>query len=593
MRIIQERGLLLVGLALAAPGFAASGCGAPDPESAEVEGEVADATQALEAGRDFTQDPPDIEAVAISPLAGDRRGNAIVLATVTGREQLPSQIQISLEGRSITLRNDGREGDQQAQDLVYSAITSLGQATVASVRANAPVSTREDRFWMSPSFIGRDEVGARPMSQPDALDVLSLSDLIPVLPPTRPPVPVDPGRSLMITAPAVVADPGRTVNPCTGQGTPMGKWTFGHLMTQMANQRATGVRPADFVMKWLQHWTSDQTVNGLPVPRRDEVRRIIDAWPRLRDGSLDLARAPFSLLAIVNRIDLRENLVYGGGSAGEGRFIFGVVDTREGRCEPMRFSVIFEYGIERESCEGARAWGQQWAGLSGLGVGSGAYLAALEAITDQFTAAGAAPRKPNGSALNQLRTNEIALARPWELREFHIGGSDHLLHEVPVKQTPDISVRDTARLGDYIVAHAAEIREQRHAVPLELPAGRPFLAGAAPADAPGFFWQAPGAIDYETRRELSLGTCNGCHAGETGTTFVHVDPFTRPGEQAALSRFLTGKEPDGRNFVVRDPGGTSGTVEFADLERRRKDLEALVGSSCLLEMKREPLLMTH
>lgn len=592
MRIIQERGLLLVGLALAAPGFAASGCGAPDPESAGVEGEVADEAQALEAGRDFTRDPPDIQAVAISPLANDRRGNALILATVTGREQLPAQIQIHLEGRSITLRNDGREGDQQAQDLVYSAITSLGQATVAEVRANASVSSVEDDFWMSPSFVGRDDVEATLMSRPDSLDALRLPDLFPVLPPTRAPVPVDPGRSLLINAPSVVADPGRTVNPCTGQGTPMGKWTFGHLMTQMANERATGVRPSDFVTRWLQHWTADQTVNGLPVPRREEMARIVDAWPRLRDGSLDLARAPFNLLAIVNRVDLRENLVYGGGSAGEARFIFGVVDTREGRCEPMRFSVILEYGIEEDSCEGARAWAKQWADLSRLTIGSGAYRAALEAITSQFTAAGAAPRKPNGSALNQLRTNEIALTRPWELREFQIAGGDRLLHEVPVKQTPDIKANNTARLGDYMAANAAAIREQKHTVPMELPAGSPFLEGAAPAPTPDFFWQAPGAIDYETRRGLSLGTCNGCHTGETGTQFVHVEPFTRPGQQAALSRFLTGM-PDGRPFVLQDPAGTRGSIDFADLKRRKEDLERLVGSSCLLEMKREPLLMTH
>jgi hypothetical protein len=48
--------------------------------------------------------------------------------------------------------------------------------------------------------------------------------------------PIDPHRSLLITDPAVVADPERTVNPCEGAAK-LPVWSFGHLMSEMVAQR--------------------------------------------------------------------------------------------------------------------------------------------------------------------------------------------------------------------------------------------------------------------------------------------------------------------------------------------------------------------
>src|SRR5437667_375943 len=83
---------------------------------------------------------------------------------------------------------------------------------------------------------------------------------------SSPPVLFDDDKSLMITALPVVEDPTRTFNPCTGAGAPMGVWTFGHLMTEMANQSATGIDPADFALDWIKTWTAPRTINGLTVP---------------------------------------------------------------------------------------------------------------------------------------------------------------------------------------------------------------------------------------------------------------------------------------------------------------------------------------
>ena len=66
---------------------------------------------------------------------------------------------------------------------------------------------------------------------------------------------------------------------------------------------------------------------------------VTDAWPKTADGHIDLTRAPLRLLAIVNRMDLRD---LSKGSAGEGRFVFGVLD---GNGNPLEFTLILEYRL--------------------------------------------------------------------------------------------------------------------------------------------------------------------------------------------------------------------------------------------------------
>src|SRR5436305_1875152 len=82
-------------------------------------------------------------------------------------------------------------------------------------------------------------------------------------------------RSLMIRDLGVVTDAGRTWNPCTGAGNPNGVWTFNHLLTEMANQTASGIDPARFVETWLSHWQANQTINTHVVPPRTQVSNSI------------------------------------------------------------------------------------------------------------------------------------------------------------------------------------------------------------------------------------------------------------------------------------------------------------------------------
>ncbi len=312
---------------------------------------------------------------------------------------------------------------------------------------------------------------------------------------------------------------------------------------------------------------------------------IIDPWLQASGGAgkqFDLAKAPFRLLAIVNRVDLRDNSA-SGSSAGEARFVFGALGPG---CQPLEFTVIFEFGIARSDCQAVRDWAKQWFDLGSLELGSGEYNAALEAITEQFVRAGANPSKPNGSALNQLRTNEIVLSNIWELREFKLS-AEGALKQVTVKMTPDLSFNRTMVLVNFINGNEADILADKHVVPDQFPAGNSFLAGSAIM--PGVFWDNPPTglliTSREARHKFSLQTCNGCHQGETATDFTHIKP-TPFGIAARLSGFMTG-------ISVVDPSDGSPIREFNELQRRAADLDQLVNSSCLVESLHKPLRMTH
>jgi hypothetical protein len=244
-------------------------------------------------------------------------------------------------------------------------------------------------------------------------------------------------NSIAITDLSVVEAPDFTFNPCAGTGTPNGVWTFGHLMSQLA--AAEGLDVSDFCRDWLDHWTVDQHINGFVAGARMPVRdEIINSWPTDQDGRLSMADAPFRLLGIFNRTDLRDNGTGSSytaeGSAGELRFVYCFTDGCSS--SPRPFLVIFEYRVNKVGCD-VQTWGQQWAALSDLPLGSPEYLDALAVLTTEVTDV------TNGlHRLAQLRTNEF-IERPWDLREFVISDSGFLVQK-SVVATPDVSQQLTA-----------------------------------------------------------------------------------------------------------------------------------------------------
>jgi hypothetical protein len=367
-----------------------------------------------------------------------------------------------------------------------------------------------------------------------------------------PPV-ITPKKELLITDISVVEDPVRTKWPA---GTPTGAqaaWTFGRLMEQMAGSTS----PSAFVLAWLQQWEQDRVINGFTAVARPSIQTLVIApWLAASGGvELNLRKAPFRLLAIVNRLDLRyKDEDADTISAGEGRFVFGLLDAAG---EPLPFTVIFEYGVEASSDHDVKQWAKKWHDLGSHPFGS-SFNSKLQKLTNEFSKP-LCSSKPNDSCLNQLRTNEAALSatKKWELREFRISAQTGELVGRMTAQTPDPSLNGTAELAAFINGNEALAKQRRHVVSPSL------LAASAPS-ALKTFWSAPGVIDNDARFGFALTTCDGCHTAETGTTFLHVKNRAA-GVESGLSAFLTGTS-------VMDP--FSGvTREFNELASRVADMQ--------------------
>jgi hypothetical protein len=618
---------------------------------------------------DRSEDTPQAESMEAAPLELEtKEGNALLHVRFVPEARVGATINFVLEERDVLLRDDGMESDERAGDGTYSAIAFIdfnalaeNQDRVAQINAapppegddtadpSDPTATGEgatsettqtesssstitdgtadeslasdDAVLMADFENGRDRQGTKALPKIDFRN-LKPGQFVPLFK-LATYHSVNAKKSLVITHIKVVENPQRTFNPCTNAGTPMGAWTFGRLMTDMANQPLTGIQPSNFVRQWLNKWMADQTTaNGWTAAKRQQIHNLVIApWEAASGGStqpLNLSIAPFRLLAIVNRVDLRKgNISYGGGTAGEGRFVFGVIDMRKtgsidpytGKpkpaCAETQFTVIIEYGIPRQGCLAVKDWGQQWYDLKDYGLGSWLYNIKLQAITDQFTKANAAPGKPNGSALNQLRTNEIAIRNVapdnfWQLREFRLPKGNGLLFEANAKQTPHESLRNTDLTANYINNNAASINNDTYVVPDFLPGMIPFLTNAS--DVPGLPLATPTATPTPTpvfwsdgptvtignrhvRHFFSLNTCSACHHGETFTSFTHIKPAPF-GTPAGLSGFMTG-------INVVDPADGTPTRNFNEFKRRRIDLDALVHTKCLMHAMNAPPPSVH
>jgi hypothetical protein len=361
--------------------------------------------------------------------------------------------------------------------------------------------------------------------------------------------------------PFAALDAGSSDGSSPAPSASQGVWTFGHLLRELAPTPADA--PA-LVEKLFDHWLTDQSVNGFTVSARPAIQSILlDIWPRTPDGALDLDHSPLRLQAIVNRTDLR-NLA--AGSAGEGRFVFAV----NGPGFPQQFTVILEYNLPAASAADAATWASLWHGLASHPFPSEEYNAALEALTRRFSDHGASPGSINGSALVNLRTNEIALSNNnrWELREFNLSPTTGFFDEATVKETPDLGFNGSQVFADFVNQNATAIINEvpganNGTVPTQFE-GSPFLGGSVFNDL--VEWSGPGIANDDARFHASLNTCNGCHGPEANTSFLQITPRF-PGSEATLSAFLTGT-------TVTDSAGQTRTLN--DLERRRTDFTGIV-----------------
>lgn len=403
---------------------------------------------------------------------------------------------------------------------------------------------------------------------------------------------VNTSRELFITDPSVTKDCSRTgwLGSCSGTVQPAtrGAWTFGGLMAGIFGT-TDPVQLSNLTRKFFNELSIPHTLNGdvvAPRPNADSV--IIQPWLQSSGGvNLDMKKDPFELTAIVARLDMRQN---GNGTtsptAGELHFVYQLA---WGSGFPPQVFLIVEYNLDAAGCADILAWAQRFHALGGLPFGQ-SYNAALQAVTDRVTKINASPGRLNGSALNQVRTNEATLGGSgWQLREFRLqastSGPAELL-QTTVPQTPAVSLQATSAIATYVNSNAASIIAGTNIVPLTV-GGNPFLGGAA-THTNNLKWDGPAPAcssiaNKDARAAFSRNTCSGCHGSETGTAFKQVgrrDSSTPP----LLSGFLTG-------ITVTDMCGVSRT--FNDIERRRVDLCQLLDKTCTQVDAEPPVNFIH
>jgi len=161
-------------------------------------------------------------------------------------------------------------------------------------------------------------------------------------------------NSLFITDLSVVEDEARTYRVSDGTGTITGVWTFGNLIKNIVNSAHYGDNNYGEVRTFLKQWVGSymvsRTLNGQSTLGRTDIYTfLIEPWLRKANASNPsytshgqnnwqtdwdqtdetslVQNAPFKLMAIVNRLDLRGNSYYSSsmGLSGETRFIYTLI----------------------------------------------------------------------------------------------------------------------------------------------------------------------------------------------------------------------------------------------------------------------------
>ncbi len=435
--------------------------------------------------------------------------------------------------------------------------------------------------------------------------------------------PIDPARELLITDPSVVGSVVETnFDPQHPSGTnKSGAWSFGRLVHNMLPkaERHSAQAASHFVMNWLKTWEVPQSPNPAVSPAfpRSSIRLLlINPWKEASgcaspaspatDASctLDMRVAPFKLMAIVNRPDLRIVATDGTAIAGEGRFVFqafgptlgkeaatGNLAIMDDTFKAQKFTIIFEYALPIENNAQTLAWAQAWHELGSQPFGP-QYRHKLLKLTNAFAGPDADRRRPNGNALNQLRTNEVALQGArfpsagfvadkqfWELREFHLTASGLAPHTANLEPARDFDIPRAAFAGlegtrsdelmSYLNANASAVLANKHRLPHGMSANSA-LVGSAPYAAWGKLKNPNppatpshgmahnlGDVAVNVRDIFALNTCAGCHRHETDTRhFMHIS-------------FLEAMEPadkvDDRFRIGVDDGTPEDTVVVSNV----------------------------
>jgi hypothetical protein len=382
-----------------------------------------------------TDSNPPAEDVLVQKIPGDNY-HLLLMAVYSFENYSGKSITVENNGEQVVLRDDGQGFDKVAGDGIFTtkifadvnAFRKTALSLYDEIKKAGPQVQFYNREIANPENCNRGTFDPQSF---DKVQAVSISDLI-----TGGSGLVDSVRRncIFITNLAVVEDPTRTWNPCTQTGNIDGPWTFKTIMKNLAKSSA-GVDPtdaelSDFVLRFLGNFLVEKVINGDTVPPRPlMLDKVITPWLQKSQaagappGQLDMHFAPYKLTAIVNRFDLRERAA--GIPAGEGRYTFCMID---GSCTAaLQSTMVVEFGItSKNNCDSLQSWARRWYNLKNFTLGSPAYNAALEDITNRYTLWGSAPARDSKIALDAIRTNEIEFApedgstKRYEFRQFNL-----------------------------------------------------------------------------------------------------------------------------------------------------------------------------
>jgi len=339
-------------------------------------------------------------------------------------------------------------------------------------------------------------------------------------------------------------------------------WSFASLMGSVGGS-PDDASTAKFIRDWLALFDQRQTLpNGLYAVERPQVAAQI-AKPWADDWNYDPAHAPFRLLAIVNRMDLRVSPLLIGENAGEIHFVFGAIDVTKGKdCAPLPMTVILEFGVRVPSPDALKQMAGDWIDLSGYDPGGQMYRDKLARLLHRTIAPNVRPgAKPNGSAIDHIRTNEALGGQNWEMREFQLAaGTGADLVEANMTLTPTSSLIGTPQLALFLASIGHDIALQDYWVPLYFPGASTALLGSVAL--PRGLANSP-PVSGPHPSDFSFNTCTGCHGGDATTNtgkFTHIDP-TLPWYEtySRASSFLHDQVTDARCLQLLALSGRKGT----------------------------------
>ncbi|HEX4407048.1 MAG TPA: hypothetical protein VH560_19550 [Polyangia bacterium] len=379
-------------------------------------------------------------------------------------------------------------------------------------------------------------------------------------------------KELLIIDPSVVGD-SRADNGAVDR-----PWSFRARMEDLSGD---AVAAGPLVDAWLEQWQSLQEVPASADPgaaqiaitprtgvdealrcawlQRSPANGCADGCASCRTRQLDMAVAPFRLLAIVNRTDLATGGACGN-DGGQLRFVYGAAASDGSSSLPL--TVIFEYQIALHDDESLRAWAAAWHDLGAAELGP-SFAARLATVVS---------RGLERATLNRVLTNEVAFGQgdglPWELRQFVPAQTDAgvvRLVEVATAQTPRLTLEAAPELGSWLDDNAASVLGGDNLLDAR------FLAASAPMPTPGFAWQTL-ARDPAVNAAFNHNTCNGCHGGRAAddVPFQHIAPSAT----VASGYYAASAGPARLSKYLDNPGHDD------ELGRRESALATLICGRC-------------